>query len=287
VPVVLSDAVLKCLAKDPEGRYTSMEELAAVLGGALSPGAQSKGICVSLLAEQTGKPDLNGHDASTAKGEETSVIRPSPDLNTGEITKPSIHGEADTPDKAMETESGIFSADGSDHGVHPLELDPPADLPPLESSWEMADSHSTPVTGEEEIPLSLKEMPVVEPEDEKAGRVASGAGKRLARHLLWLIPAILIAAAAVWKLGDGPASDLILRSTAPLSGPAQLRVVAEDGAMIYMDGKQLGEVALSGTFEVEPGEHSIVAQNPRFGKRSFIIKVEPGEMKEIEVRFGE
>jgi serine/threonine protein kinase len=287
VPVDLSDAVLACLAKDPEGRYTSMEELGKVLTRTLPPDAQAVDACVSELVKQTVKPDLNVPDTASAGTEDTSIIRPGPDLNTGEFIKPSASGEADPAVTSMEMQGGIFSADGSDYGVHPLELDPPADLPPLELSGGKGDTKSIPVTEEQEISLSLKEVPVTETEDGEADGIPSGAKGRRGWQLLWLLPVILIIVAAVWKYSGRSVTDILPRESVLPTGPAQLMVVAEPGAMIFMDGEFLGEVTLEGAFEVEPGLHTIVAQNSQLGERKFIVEIEPGGTKKIEVRFGE
>ena len=53
---------------------------------------------------------------------------------------------------------------------------------------------------------------------------------------------------------------------------------------VSVDGKPLGEVNPSGTFEIPAGLHKVEVANPDQGVKTFIVEVEAGERKKIEVK---
>jgi len=289
--VALSDAVLKCLAKDPEDRYSSMEELAAVLGAVLPSGAVDRKESVSRLAAPFGMPDQGDLLPAAGTGEETSVLRPARGLTGKDAPEQSARSENGALETGLEAAGQTFLVGDSEYDVHPLELDPPAELPPLElygtgESGPAPDPPPVPVGGETEIPLSLKELPA--DENVEADGVPSAGRGGIRRYFLWSLPVILlIAAAGVWRFSGGPVSTLLPAKMINPAEPAKLTVLTEPGTSIFMDGKLLGEASPSGSFDVKPGLHRIEVRNPRLGERTIIVEIEPGESKRIEVKFTE
>jgi serine/threonine protein kinase len=290
LPEGLSEAVLRCLAKEPESRYASMEELAAALNSSLPPGSPSRETCVSNLVAQTFMEKQAESPPGMQVTEETSIHRPAQGVRTEDGDKMAVTGGTETVVSENGSGEPEFTMTGSEYSSpYSLEMDPPADLPPLDLSGSGTDAEpeAPPSFEQEEIPLSLKELPPDEPEEKKKASM----GFRW-RYLLWgLIPLVLVIGAAVWKYSGAPIptrssiQELLPESVKSASGPTLLSVVAGQEVSIIMDGEPLGDVKTSRMFEVEPGLHKIEAVNPRLGTKSFIVEIEPGQMVEIRVEW--
>jgi serine/threonine protein kinase len=254
LPVAISDAILRCLEKDPESRFSSMDELAAVLVGTLPENAPSTEDSIAALVA----PYESLSAGSLAGGEEATVREPSPETGAG---------------NAFNTRE-----------AHPLEMDPPADLPPLETggTGERDDPGETPITEENEIELSLRELPPAETEEPTLLESSPRKGG-MKRYFLWLLPVILLAAAVAWIFARGGPSPFPASPVEP-AGPAFLAVVAQPGARLSVDGKDFGLVDASGAFEIPAGLHKVEVTVPGLGVKTYIVEVEPGERKRIEVR---
>jgi serine/threonine protein kinase len=291
MPQFLSNAVLQCLEKDPGNRFPSMENLAAELQRSLYPGARSREECIAHLVAQTSSQKSPGFGIKDSSGKRTSIYCPMQGVKTEYVDERAVTGGTGTVVSETGNEEPSLTLTQNEYSPYDLEADPPADLPPLDlsGSGTSDEAEPIPVVEEQEIPLSLKELPSDEPEDvPKAAR-----GLKWRYLLLGLIPVLLIAGVAIWKFSGvtipsaSTMQGVLTGKVKQPSGPTLLMVFAEPGTSIIMDGEPLGEVNDSSIFEVKPGLHKVEAVNQRLGVKSFIVEIEPGGMKEIRVRWEE
>lgn len=278
IPASLSEAVVKCLAKDPGSRFASMDELADALAETLPAEVPLPHDSVSRLVAPLDGPGLMDPGDETAGVEETTVFRPTPGLGS----KDDVPSITEPGDGMLE---GAYPGSTGSGDAHPLEMDPPADLPPLETgeAGESTESGKAPAARETEIPLSLKELPPVEENETVIGAAKTRKGGK-GRFLLWLLPIVLLVAAGIWKFTGGSSLVPLPGTPDKPAGPAFLTVVADPVGTVSVDGKPLGEVNPSGTFEIPAGLHKVEVANPDQGVKTFIVEVEAGERKKIEVK---
>ncbi len=256
IPDAISQIVLKCLTKRPEARYSSMEELSTILEMSLPLERPDRKGAVSRLVRRHRDP---GGDASldpeTGPEEVTARFAPEPSTETGQTT------------------------------LHPLELDSPADLPPLEQLEEAAPVSEIPPQPPEEMVLGLKEIPE---EKEDTGQYIDDVKRGKSRaKLIWIVAIILMALVGTWILLKGPSGRGLLPGTLSGEAPvAHLTVIGGSGATIFLNGESLGNAGSLATFDIEPGPYLLELRHPDLAPRKFIGELKKGESKTIEVDFG-
>ena len=99
---------------------------------------------------------------------------------------------------------------------------------------------------------------------------------------------MLLAAAGVWRFtGISKPADLIEKAVVPLTDAnASVTVRVDPAGSVFMDGQPMGAAAPVHEFEAKPGLHRLEIRNPGFDNRKIIVELEPGQEKEIEVKFG-
>ena len=153
-------------------------------------------------------------------------------LHTGAGEDDRTYAMVTTPDKAGEAVkngSSDFQVSGSPGetslvndsaaSLYDLENGPPAELPPLEPDESATGSFEIkPLErGPAQKPLSLKEVPELDPEQDEGLYIEESIKKPPKRSFLWLIPILLLAAAAAYLVltweNRPPAQDAILRDS--------------------------------------------------------------------------
>ena len=181
--------------------------------------------------------------------------------------------------------------------VHPLEMEPPADLPPLES---VTDIVSTPQTYQDKPtasePLSLKSSPGESAgEKEDSGSYVDDMKRnrssfRVSPKALSMVVILILLATGGWFVADymGKRAALNALMTIPIL-KATLTVDNPLGGAIFLNGKELpiaeGATEMNRIFKIKPGLHNLEVRHPDFGSRKYILELEPGEKKQIVVEF--
>ena len=290
VPESISHAVQKCLEKSPEKRYGSMEEFSTVLEMVMPLDRPDRKTVVRRLVERTREQERTRLQTSAGPDDRTTpqaAAFGAAGEGAGKTGPIDVQGPGTGEKKGaagpLVTDPGIYA--------HELENAPPAELPPLEPDDSVSSDPGTePVAGKTDPePLTLKELPepppVEDPDHHDGKRSASGSR----RVLLWIIPVLLLlAAAGVWRFtGISKPADLIEKAVVPLTDAnASVTVRVDPAGSVFMDGQPMGAAAPVHQFEAKPGLHRLEIRNPGFDNRKIIVELEPGQEKEIEVKFG-
>ncbi len=287
VPESISQAVLKCLEKSTERRYSSMDEFSTVLEMVIPLEKPNRADVVTRLVISTKEQERTRLHTNASEVDRTSpmVMTPgTPEKAAAQTRLPGLQGPNGGADGTGKEESLIQRTGSS---TYQMELEPPADLPPLESDEAMTSSSDTMVTGKEETEslLTLKDIP--ESEDDTGQYVEKTAGNRPKRSFLWILPVILIFAVAVWKFaGSSGQGELLKRAVNPVLN-AHITVVADPVGRVFMDGELIGNAKPSLAFDVKPGLHRLEVRHPTFGSRKFIVELDSGEKKRSEIKCGD
>jgi serine/threonine protein kinase len=288
VPESISQAVQKCLEKSPEHRYGTMEEFSTVLEMVMPLVRPSRADVITRLVAGTREQERTRLHTSAGENDRTSPMVKIPEKPVSQTV---TSGVKISQDNADGSEKGAHLVQDTGSSVYKLELDPPADLPPLESDEAVTNGGETEAAGPQgtQASLTLKDVP---------GMGASGTGEdtgsyvgetmvsRPKRSFFWIFPVILILAAAVWKLTDGSReADLLKKTVSPVL-EAHITVVSDPAGSVFMDGELMGNASPSLAFDVKPGLHTLEVRHSGSDSRKFILELDPGEEKEIEVRFG-
>jgi len=284
VPDSISRAVLKCLEKDPEKRFGSMEEFSTVLEMVMPLERPNRSALVAGLVKSAREQEKTRLHSSTGEDDRTAPLPPVPR----------------TPGRGSDVREHDDGAGGAGPGtplseqfqapVYNLELDPPAELPPLEEVDEAAGSRATKgdTRQDKPSPLALKDIPELDPEQDERRYIEETGKARPRRTRLWVIPVIgLLIAAALWIFAGGMnPSDLVQKTVDPVL-KAQITVTVDPSGTVLMDGEPLGDADPFLSAVIKPGLHTLEVRAPGFGARKFIVELEAGEVKEIEVNFRE
>lgn len=266
IPDAISQIVLKCLNKRPEARYSSMEELSTILEMSLPLERPDRKAAVSRLVKRHRDP---GGDASL-------------DSETGSEDATAPFGVVKMHD---ETSAATLQQEAVTSTTPPLELDFPADLPPLEQFEKAAPVSEIPPHPPEEMVLGLKEIPE---EKEDAGQYIDDVKRGKSRSkLIWIVAVILMASVGAWIFLKGPSGRGLLPGTLSGEAPvAHLTVIGGSGATIFLNGESLGNAGSLATFDIEPGPYLLELRHPDRTPRKFIGELKKGESKTIAVDFG-
>jgi serine/threonine protein kinase len=273
VPESISQAVQKCLEKSPEKRYGSIDEFSTVLEMIMPLDRPD----VKTAVKRAGPDDRTTPQAAAfgTSGESAGQAVPFPGKDAGISER---KGEAGS----LVDDPGTYT--------HELENSPPAELPPLEPDGEMEDGSGTePVGGKEDPkPLTLKDLPEPAPAGDTGhfSNKRPSAGSR--RGFVWIIPVLLLlAAVGVWRFtGISKPTELIEKVVVPLTDTnARITILVEPAGSVFMDGQAIGDAAPMHQFEAKPGLHSLEIRNPGFDPKKIIVELDPGQEKEIEVKF--
>jgi serine/threonine-protein kinase len=286
VPEAISQAVQKCLEKRPERRFSSMEEFSTVLEMVMPlerPGQVDvvTGLVVNAMEQERTRLHTSAGEDDRTSPMVTTPERPASQTGTtGVGTFQGSEGESgkDTP-LTHDPESSVYQ----------LELDPPAELPPLESDGSRTGSfEKKPIAKKSpQSPLTLKDIPELDPDKDEGLYIEETKKSDSRRPIIWIFPVILLAAAAVWFFADGSRkSELLKKGVIPVS-EAHITVVADPTGRVFMDGELLGDANPSLVFDVKPGLHRLEVRHTGFDPRKFIVELNPGEEKEIKVKFSE
>jgi hypothetical protein len=246
----------------------------------------NRSVVITNLVASTKEQERTRLHTSAGEDDRTSpMVKASqaPDSTVAQPGPSGIQGGAEVTGR----DTPLIQDAGS--SIYELEDGPPADLPPLEFDNGMASGSKTEVPAREapQIPLTLKDIPESVPEDDAGQykRGKKGSGSKLS--LLLILPVILLIAVAVWKFtGGSKPGDLLKKAVSPIL-KAQITVVADPVGRVFMDGELMGNAKPSLAFEVKPGLHRLDIRHPKFGSRKFIVELNAGEKKEIEVKFGD
>jgi serine/threonine-protein kinase len=262
----ISQIVLKCLKKRPESRYGSMAELSTVLEMSLPLERTNRKAVVSRLVERYRIP------------ESTASLNPEP----GPENATSPFAAIKMPD---ETAASKLQPEAVKSTTHPLELDPPADLPPLGQMEKTAPvPEPSPESPPEEVALVLKEIPEDENDDGQYIDDLKKSGSR--SKMLWVVPVILLVFWGAWVLLNGPDKRGLLPGTLSGKAPmAQLNIFGSSGATVFLNGENLGNAGTSVIFQIEPGPYLLELVHPSHGSRKFIGELKDGESKTIQVDY--
>ena len=286
VPEWISSAVTKCLQKDPADRYRSMEEFSTVLEMMMPLERPDRKAVVQQLVNNAREQERTRLQTSAGQDDRTSPMAP-PLAASGKTSSqpglPVISSQTtDVPDVGIDS----LMARNPEESPYSLESDPPADLPPLEAKGMPAESaHEKGETrGMEPAPLTLKGVPDLE---EDTGKYVEETTRTVSkRSWLWVLPVVLILAGlAYWLvLGEkgqvGPGG----KTLSPVMS-AYISVTADPAGRVFMDGELMGNARPTLYFDVQPGLHRVTVRHPEFGSRKYIVEVEAGEEKELEVKF--
>jgi serine/threonine-protein kinase len=268
IPETLSQIIERCLQKNPEARFGTMDELSTVVEMSLPLARVTRKAAVSRMVERHRDPESTALRTPAAGPEDMTAPFAVAGLQNGEPTTPGP--EAQTP-------------------AHPLELDPPADLPPLEP---FKDTVSVPRTYQKQptaqAPLELRyktgQEDVVETGTYVDDRKGMGTGMKIAAAALLLLVFAAGARFFLNKGGTGSRPDTIT-DLVQLGKGARLIVASEFGGQVYINGKKVGEIDSTAAFEMDPGFHSLEVEHPEYGSKKFILELEPGERERVIVEF--
>jgi hypothetical protein len=267
----MSQLVLKCLSKNADDRYGSMKELSTVLEMSLPLERLTRKDSVARLVERHRDPESTALRTPTAGPEDMTAPFAVADLHDKE---PHIA----TPPEPVP--------------AHPLEMDPPADLPPLEP---VQDNVSVPKTyqdqGAVKTPLELRDKSGQEDVVDSGSYVDDGKGLGTGAKIVAAIAVLLVlAAVGGWfflNLGSRVDRKNTITETVLLGKGAQLIVVSEFGGEVFINGKKHGAIDSAATFDIDPGFHSLEVEHPEYGSKKYILELEPGERERLVVEFEE
>jgi len=289
VPESVSQAVQKCLEKSPEARYGSMEEFSTVLEMVMPLERPNRADVISRLVANTKEQERTRLHTSAGEEDRTSpmvMARGTPEKNATKNRAPEMQSSFGVESAAEDTSSKSSLIQGSGSDEYQLDLETPADLPPLEPEGEMTSSSKAddPVREVPPALLTLKDVPDL---DNDTGQyVDETMGSRPKKSFFWILPIVLIFAGAAWMLLGGSRQGEILKNVVSPALNAHITIVANPAGKVFMDGELMGNAGPTLDFEVKPGLHKLEVKNPKFVSRKFIVELESGEEKSIEVKFG-
>lgn len=288
VPESISGAVQKCLEKKTENRFSSMEEFSTVIEMVMSLERPDSKKVVKRLVENTKEHERTRLHSNFGESDRTSPQSVAHvELETAaDDTKPSSGKATDPPSVDKKDELLIQDSGGDLYG---LEDGPPIDLPPLEPEDERKEDFVIEGPAEKPAPtaISFVEPPVQETLSEETPVVVKPPKPSKKRHYLWLVPIIIILAVGVWRFYGGPKPAAIVKKAINPTMKAKVTVVARPGGRVFMDGELMGNARPTLNFDVKPGLHHLQVRLPRHEPKKFILDLEPGENKKIEVIFGQ
>ena len=272
----MSQLVLKCLSKNADDRYGSMQELSTVLE-------------MSLPLERLTRKDSVARLVERHRDPESTALR-TPTAGPEDMTAP--FAVADLPVPGTTTPASIKPAPTEPAPAHPLEMEPPADLPPLEP---VQDNVSVPKTYQEQpavqATLELRDKSGQEDAVETGSYVNDWKGLGLgAKIVMAIVVLVLLAAAGAWfflDMGSRVDRKDTITGTVQLGQGAQLVVVSEFGGDVFINGKKHGAIDSAATFDIDPGFHSLEVDHPELGSRKYILELDPGERERVVVEFEE
>jgi serine/threonine protein kinase len=284
VPESISQAVMKCIEKTPERRYGSMEEFSTVLE-------------MVMPLEMPSRPDVIKRLVANTREQERTRLH----TNAGEDDRTyAMAAPPATPEEAAPTRFSGFQIQGApeekplieDTGVSLYELEdgPPAELPPLEPVGVVSSTADAEANPREtpQAPLTLKNVPELDPEKDEGKYIEETKKGDSGRPVLWILLIVLLAAgSAGWFFASGSRQSELLKKVVTPPLKARITVVADPTGSVFINGELKGKADPSIALEVQPGLHTLEVKNPGFDPRKFIVELDPGEEKEIEVRFGE
>ncbi|MDT8395681.1 MAG: serine/threonine-protein kinase [bacterium] len=276
VPDAISQIVMKCLNKSPETRFSSMGELSTVLEMSLPLERIPRKTAVTRLVERHRDPE--------------STASLSPDAGPEDVTAPFVAVQLPEAAVAPAPSTGVEKG-----AVHPLELDPPADLPPLEPVEDIVSvPHTHQKAGTADVPLSLRATPGGGSKgEEHAGHyVGDDKESRSSLKALWIVGLLILLVAGGWFLAGWMGERSALNDIMPVAlRKAQLTIVSPSGGTVLLNGEEL---AISGggawqvrAFDINPGLYNLEVRHPDLGSRKYILELGSGERKEIEVEFDQ
>lgn len=291
VPESISQAVQKCLEKSPEKRYGSMEEFSTVLEMVMPLDRPDRKTVVRRLVERTREQERTRLQTVAGPDDRTT---PQAAAYGGAGEGAGQTGPFDEPDPGKREKKGASEPLVPDPGVyaHELENGPPAELPPLEPD-DIANRDpgmETAARKTEPKPLSLKDLPESDPINDYDHYEKDGSVSGSKPVLLWIIPVLLLlAAAGVWRFtGISNPAELIEKTIVPLTdADASITIRVDPAGSVFMDGQPMGAAAPVHQFEAKPGLHRLEIRNPGFDPKKIIVELDPGQEKEIEVKFDQ
>jgi serine/threonine protein kinase len=288
VPESISQAVQKCLEKGPERRYGTMEEFSTVLEMVMPLVRPSQADVITRLVANTKEQERTRLRTSAGDNDRTSPMVTIPEKPTSQTGTPGVGFSQDNADGSGKETPLVQDPESS---VYELELDPPADLPPLESGEAMTNGGETQAAGPQgtQASLTLKDVPGMgtnENGEDIGSYVEKTMAKKPKRSFIWIFPVILLLAAAVWKLTDGSREANLLKKAVSPVLEAHITVVSDPAGSVFIDGELLGNASPKFDFDVKPGLHRLEVRHPGSSSRKFIVELGSGEKKEIEVKFG-
>jgi len=286
VPESISQAVQKCLEKSPERRYGSIEEFSTVLEMVMPLERPNRSDVVKRLVANTKEQERTRLHTGAGENDRTSPMVTTPGKSASQA---GTTGVKIPEDHSAGSGKGTPLIQAPESAVYKLELDPPADLPPLESDEAMTSGRETEAAGTKTVqtPLTLKDIPGKDSGEDTGLYVEETRARRPKRSFLWILPVILLLAVAVWKFTDGSRQANLLNKIVNPALQAHITVVADPVGSVFIDGEQLGSASPSFSFDAKPGLHRVEVKHPEFGSRKFIVELDPGERKEIKVKFGD
>ena len=285
IPESISHAVQKCLEKTPERRYGSMEELVTVLEMVLPLEIPARAAAVVSLVEGTREQERTRLHTSAGEEDRTSPLLVHSGANDSAAAPTALSGSQSASSTGRTgTPTPLIQDSGA--SIYELEEGPAADLPPLEPDEAVSASlQATASTREKpQAPLSLKDVPELDPAQDEGLYIDKSRKRKARRPVLWMIPLVLVAA-AVWFFAGGSNPGELLNKAGTLPSKARITVVADPAGSVFMDGELKGKADPSIALEVQPGLHRVEISHPDLGSRKFIVELEAGEEKELEVKF--
>jgi serine/threonine-protein kinase len=265
----MSQLVLKCLSKNADTRYGSMQELSTVLE-------------MSLPLERLTRRDSVARLVARHRDPDSTALR-TPSAGPEDMTAP--FAVADLHDKEPHTATPPEPVP-----AHPLEMDSPADLPPLEP---VKDKLSVPKTYQDQAavktPLELRDKSGQEDAVDSGSyvddRKSIGIGAKIVMAIVILL--VLAAGGAWFFLDMGSRVDRkdVITERVQLGQGAQLIVISEFGGEVFINGKKHGAIDSAATFDIDPGFHSLEVEHPEYGSKKYILELEPGARERLVVEF--
>lgn len=295
VPGTLSAIIMKCLAREPSARFSTMDELEETLQGVLpSLASILPEAIISLCRDLPPRPDPTPASMESAGRTVPAAQRPAAPDGGEQITAAGGDQVA-----RMAEELGIGRGDavveGEDTGQDQLQMPP---LPgPGESKKEaLPPSVTGPPRQPPERKLSLKEA--TPPQEQETAAPARRPGKVLNA----LAAAMVLAAIAgglflVSKKVDTAAIKTGIEEKAATlpqkltgaekaTGKAFILLRVSPWAEMTLDGQSRGRVEGGSTLPVESGPHTLVFKHPQLGEKKVIVDLEKDDSRSIVVVMG-